>query len=381
VKRNKNLDALRAVAVLMVLGAHFEINWLWKRVGWLGVDLFFVLSGYLVSGLLFNEFKTYGKIRVANFFARRGLKIYPAFYTLMLCTILWQIFMVHELPLKNLAAELFFFQNYVYGLLWHTWSLAVEEHFYLVLPISLLVMIKRGQAKRAEPFAVIPTLFVVVASLALIGRIIYFWVAPDSPQITRATHLRLDSLAFGVLLSYYSNFRKDDFNRLLNSRLLPIVSTICMVACLILIVLDATGAVVTIGLTLGYLGFGGLMLIGLREKSDAGTTLIGKLVGILAAIGFYSYSIYLWHMAMKDYGLRATRFVVKHLNISFISSVYSRIEWLVFVVGCVILGIIMAKLVEVPALKLRDRVFPSRSKVTPVTPYVAAETSRSVASV
>src|SRR5438876_4889931 len=93
------LDALRAIAVLLVLGHHMpacprDLNYplalfteQWKQCGWAGVDLFFVLSGFLVSGLLFREYQKYGTIKLPRFLARRGLKIYPAFYVLLLTTI------------------------------------------------------------------------------------------------------------------------------------------------------------------------------------------------------------------------------------------------------------------------------------------------------
>jgi peptidoglycan/LPS O-acetylase OafA/YrhL len=61
-RRNTNLDALRALAILMVIGRHFDYSTYWTRVGWAGVDLFFVLSGFLVSGLLFTDSKERGRI-------------------------------------------------------------------------------------------------------------------------------------------------------------------------------------------------------------------------------------------------------------------------------------------------------------------------------
>src|SRR4051794_29454248 len=85
--RNMNLDVLRGVAILLVLGRHFDYFPLWTRVGWAGVDLFFVLSGFLISGLLFEEWKRTGSINIKRFYIRRALKLYPAFYALLLVTI------------------------------------------------------------------------------------------------------------------------------------------------------------------------------------------------------------------------------------------------------------------------------------------------------
>src|SRR4051794_7562171 len=99
--RLASLDVLRAVAIFLVLGRHMPpftsssasapmLTFLhaWECGGWIGVDLFFVLSGFLVAGLLFREHQLFGTIRYGHFLARRGLKIYPAFYV-MLGAVVW----------------------------------------------------------------------------------------------------------------------------------------------------------------------------------------------------------------------------------------------------------------------------------------------------
>ena len=83
--RIKGLDLLRGIAILLVLFRHCDIeNNILHHFGWLGVDLFFVLSGFLVSGLLFNEYKKIGKVKIGRFLIRRGFKIYPPFYFFVL---------------------------------------------------------------------------------------------------------------------------------------------------------------------------------------------------------------------------------------------------------------------------------------------------------
>src|SRR5258708_988951 len=92
-RRNLQLDCLRGVAILMVIMCHSVLfrlpYWDWRLVlsGWAGVDLFFVLSGFLISGLLFAEYRRGGTIRFRRFAIRRALKIYPAFYALVLLTV------------------------------------------------------------------------------------------------------------------------------------------------------------------------------------------------------------------------------------------------------------------------------------------------------
>ena len=122
------------------------------RHGWIGVDLFFVLSGFLISGLLFNEYKTCSSISFKRFFIRRGLKIYPAFYLFLFLTGLVYYLVFHVLSSRtHYLAEFFFVQNYWHGVWDHTWSLAVEEHFYILLPTVLLFLVRRSPEQR-NPF-------------------------------------------------------------------------------------------------------------------------------------------------------------------------------------------------------------------------------------
>jgi peptidoglycan/LPS O-acetylase OafA/YrhL len=88
--RQKSLDFLRGI-VILVLFRHSNVVEILTQIGWIGVDLFFVLSGFLVSGLLFKEYITYGSINAKLFFIRRGLKIYPLFYFAILLTVAFNL--------------------------------------------------------------------------------------------------------------------------------------------------------------------------------------------------------------------------------------------------------------------------------------------------
>lgn len=131
--RLRELDFLRGIAIILVLIRHSYINRFLVNMGWIGVDLFFVLSGYLVSGLLFKEYKRFGEINIKLFLIRRGLKIYPIFYITAIPYIFIKI-LSNKFSLSHLLGDLFFLQNYVsnLGYLYPAgWSLAIEEHFYL----------------------------------------------------------------------------------------------------------------------------------------------------------------------------------------------------------------------------------------------------------
>ena len=150
--RNQNLDLLRTVAVTMVIIGHLPdapresfqlVRWVadwFRRYGSLGVDLFFVLSGFLVSGLLFREYLAKGRADVRRFLIRRGFKIYPAFYVYAVLTVVLRIRMGDSLTLRQVLSELLFVQNYGAHVWSHTWSLAVEEHFYLLLAALIAIL-------------------------------------------------------------------------------------------------------------------------------------------------------------------------------------------------------------------------------------------------
>ena len=143
--RIKNLDFLRAVAITGVLFQHS--SWVNRvtQTGWIGVDLFFVLSGFLVSTLLFNEIKKNGSVNSKLFLIRRGFKIYPAFYFFLFSTLLYKYFFNHEVfGATRIVSEIFFLQSYLPDIWLHSWSLAIEEHFYIFIAILLWWLVKTG---------------------------------------------------------------------------------------------------------------------------------------------------------------------------------------------------------------------------------------------
>src|SRR5690349_6303271 len=135
--RSSTLDILRAVAILLVFGQHSVELPLVPAMGWVGVDLFFVLSGFLVSGLLFREYQQTRQIRSGRFLLRRGFKIYPQFYLMIGLTALIARWDGHPVSGRQITAEALFVQNYFQGFWIHSWSLAIEEHFYILLAIGI----------------------------------------------------------------------------------------------------------------------------------------------------------------------------------------------------------------------------------------------------
>lgn len=340
--RNINLDTLRGIAILLVLGRHLQYFPLWTKTGWAGVDLFFVLSGFLISSLLFQEWKARGGIDFRRFYIRRAFKIYPAFYLLLLTTVLINLarpgIPSHPVTWKAMLAEASFVQNYFPGVWPHTWSLAVEEHFYIALPIVLWLLYRRRRA-HADPFRALPSIFMTVATIEIVLRIATTWhltTAATELRYMAPSHLRIDALLFGVLLSYYRHFQPEKFDQLR----MGIASLMLIVVTMILLALVPLNNLImhTVGFTLVYFGFGLLLVRTIDARPHKYAAL---LTAPLAKIGYYSYSIYLWHGWVCRLLPRTT---------------------LIGLLGCilaaVLLGALMGKVIEYPALALRDRLFP-----------------------
>ena len=346
------LDALRGLAVLLVLGRHLPspdaLGWLgrtWARGGWVGVDLFFVLSGFLVAGLVFEEHRRTGEIAVGRFLARRALRIYPAFYALLAATVAAGL-IVEPARIRADAAlcEALFVQNYGPHLWNPTWSLAVEEHFYLLLALGVAAQMARRPRAR-DPFMAMPAVItvVVVASLAL--RIATLGAPPYSPKQVAVTHLRLDALSIGVLCAYLKHYQAARWRRLCRRELLPL-------GALLLVPpfawpLETTTGMVTWGLSSSALG-AVLLLCGSHAAARSGHG-----ARTLAWLGRRSYSIYLWHMPVVYFALPALGIATDHAAGA-----------LFCLASSVALGSVLERVVEAPFLYLRERWVP-RSVTAP----------------
>ena len=157
------LDGLRALAVVAVLLYHGDVKWM--PGGFLGVDVFFVISGYLITSLLLGDWREHNKIRFARFYLRRARRLLPALFLMMGVVALYALLFlpdtVGELRGQSVAALLYvenwylIFHDVSYfvavgrpGLLNHVWSLAVEEQFYLLWPIIFAFLLARWGRQR-----------------------------------------------------------------------------------------------------------------------------------------------------------------------------------------------------------------------------------------
>ena len=353
------LDILRFVAICLVILHHapaftsqgtFErILQIGARGGWTGVDLFFVLSGFLVSGLLFKEYKRTGTVRLIRFLLRRGWRIYPPFWAMILFSILlvdcglWDQFYLH-----SFAGEILFLQNYLGGMWGPTWSLAVEEHFYFFLAGVIFLMLQLNQTQKGLAFANVPALFLWVAFICLSARVVAGFLLHQNPvTIVHQSQYRMDSLMFGVLISWWWSFKTEyslrEWLRLRSGTLIGI-GTLCFIPAF---VWDSHAVVClpVLGVISFYIG-GGLLVVGMISQNHFAPPLKW-----LATLGAYSYSVYLWNGIVYELLLPALMqagMVKWGPGLTF--ATYFALSWIV--------GIATAKVVEIPSLKWRDRLLP-----------------------
>jgi peptidoglycan/LPS O-acetylase OafA/YrhL len=350
--------------VVLVILHHWGFSWpdhalarFFARTGWFGVDLFFVLSGFLVSGLILREHATRGSFEPWRFLARRGFKIYPAFYVFIAVSVAlagWLGIAENGDVATRLLAELTFTQNYADGLWTHTWSLAIEEHFYLLLAFVGALAIRRGyldgSLRRAGLFlagACVLVLAVRFISGPLLGG---NWASIYTP-----THLRIDGLLIGVAISCVWHRHREHVVEVVRRRrvVLAVVASVLLAP----VVLGRPSPLLhTFGFTSIGLGFGMILLLVLSHERDSSRP---TALRPLAFIGRYSYTTYLWHpfvFVVTDRLLERSAFA---------NAVYLRLA--IDVTAAFVVGIVLAHLVEIPALAVRNRLLPTSSEPATVT--------------
>jgi peptidoglycan/LPS O-acetylase OafA/YrhL len=321
------LNGLRAIAITLVFFAHAclfipEINPVAKivraymSIGWIGVDLFFVVSGFLITGILLDT-KT-AENYFSGFYARRVLRIFPLYYAVLTFVLLGAALLQNEgaSAVLPLPADRWVYYCYLsnWVALWkgswgpnylgHFWSLAVEEQFYFVWPLLVWLL----------PTRWVPRLAAALAAVAVVTRLV--WLAHTGPQveIALATICRMDSLFIGAICA--SVFRNADLMQRLN-KLLPLGASLGIGGFLLgfsamvffpaqadkLLYGSSGGASLedsTLlfseagGLTLLACGFGALVLWAAR----GGNSVFHRVLcaAPLNRVGTYSYGIYVFHV-------------------------------------------------------------------------------------
>jgi len=288
-----DIDGLRAVAVLAVVAYHGGLDLVGG--GFVGVDVFFVISGYLITGILYREIEA-GKFSLWRFYERRVRRILPAFLVVVLAMMAAGWFLLLPSEYESLsksaiasalsAANLHLYYSVDYfgadshsQPLLHMWSLAVEEQFYVVFPLLLLVL-HRVARRVLRPVLV----GLALASLAAAA----FWVVRDPSAAFYQPHLRAWELMTGGLLAV---FRWTPPSRLLFRNLLACAGLAGILGSVLL--LDSTGSFP--GLTALPACLGTALIVAAASSERSNVVSWGLSMPPVRFVGLISYSLYLWH--------------------------------------------------------------------------------------
>ena len=327
------LDGLRAVAVTWVIAYHYGLPL--GRLGSLGVDMFFVLSGFLISSLLAAEWLSTGGISLCRFYLRRALRLLPA---------LWLMLLVFGplLPPGNAVAATAFASNWAFILGWlpadgiftHLWSLSIEGQFYCFWPVALMVLLRLHRPR----MAVAATLSLAVLS-ALWRAALWHW-GGDWVRVDYGTDTRMDGLLLGSALGLAVQLDLAPSAREIG-RALTLLSAAAFLLVAALLVMPPLSQTIMGCLVIPLVNVATAVMIARVAIYPAG--LLRQILsrGPLVWIGGISYALYLWHFpigALVDVMVPTT----DHLALATLK---------------VVLSVAMAGLshryVESPALRLR----------------------------
>ncbi len=313
------LDGLRALAVIAVLLYHADLKWI--PGGFLGVEVFFVISGYLITSLLLAEWRQRGRVDLKSFWLRRARRLLPALYLLLVGTLAFAVvFLPGEVAsLRNDALAAFAYvtnwyqilghQSYFQSvgrpsLLKHLWSLAVEEQFYLLWPLLFTVGMSAGAARWRQHRMLVFIIAGAVASALLMA----FLYKPDvdPSRIYYGTDTRASGLLIGAALAFLWEpgrfYTREAIRRALQggSRwILPLLFDVAGLGALSVLVWFCLkinefqpflykGGFACVGLTTAI-----LIMVIVHPRTHLGGAVMGQRA--LRWIGVRSYGIYLWH--------------------------------------------------------------------------------------
>lgn len=306
-----SVDSLRALAVLAVIIYHVDVNYL--PGGFLGVDLFFVLSGYLISSLIIKEYRKTGSLNLYNFYIRRASRLLPAVYFMITVGLVVMV-LFNEVLLRKSHLDAIF--GYIYSSNWwyifhkldyfdsfgaqspfkHLWSLAIEEQFYMIFPL-LFLLVNRKKKSKDGTYKLNKNFLYVVLGLILVSLIAHILLF-DINNISRiyfGTDTRAFSLLVGVVGAILYPMER------LHTKVTPQQNIIYSVNSLVSIATLITVMVYTSEYNT-WLYRGGFLLVAILGliviiSSGKQHTLMSKLLSFkpVVFIGKISYSLYLWH--------------------------------------------------------------------------------------
>ncbi len=301
----RSLDGLRGIAVLAVIAYH--LNFTWAPGGLLGVTIFFVLSGYLITNLLLIEYEKNNKINLKNFWIRRARRLLPGMITVLFFITAWATLFAQPF-LDRLRGDFFpallYYSNWWYifqdlsyfetmstpSLLTHFWSLAIEEQFYIIWPLLLVAAFHFRMNKKQ-----VVNLTLLLSLLSALLMAFFYSPTADPSRVYYGTDTRAFSLLIGATLAFiWPSHKMSKTIPTFLRHTIDVIGTVCLIAILIMI-----------GYINHYDSFlyrGGMFLISILTALLL-TVLIHPASKLSKAmtfkpltwVGERSYSIYLWH--------------------------------------------------------------------------------------
>jgi peptidoglycan/LPS O-acetylase OafA/YrhL len=347
--RIPSLDGLRAISISMVLASHgaMSISALANRPllsytifnGNRGVSVFFVISGFLITSLLLKEEQVTGKISIRDFYIRRVFRILPPFWVfLAVVALLWELGTI-ETSWASLGIAFAFLRDFVRGDWWtgHSWSLSIEEQFYLLWPAALVLLGRRKSLWTALGLIVAAPAIRVLSHVLITGKL--------GPIENFMFHMRVDSLMFGCALAMV--YKTQSFARIAE-RILKWPGMLAALGFFLFV----SGYLnyrfqgyymLPFGYTLESIAITYLLIYFVTKTASVGARLLNT--KLLVHVGLISYSLYLWQQLFLTPPLEAPN------------------RWSASILGTFPFNLLAAflaaelswQLVEKPALKLRSR--------------------------
>lgn len=362
------LDHLRAAAIILVLMYHYRAfkhpQWIDDigRFGWTGVDLFFVLSGFLISGQLFKEIERKGRFSLKIFYIKRFFRIIPAYFFTLFLYFAFPFFRERE-ALSPLWKFVTFTQNYGLdvidrGTFSHAWSLCIEEQFYLFLPLLLLILAK------TRLFKYLPVLLIGVITFSLMVRIV-MWnqyiipVQPDSLDFWRLwymkiyypTHTRLDGLGMGVLIGYLMQYSSGFKRKIHHHGNLIFISGLVLLGVSLWVCNEQTSERASVfGFTLVALSYGLIVLSAVSESCF----LYRSKSYITAQLAALSYAIYLSHKGI----IHMTQVALDKFTVQ----TADNICLILCLLACITAAVLYSILIEKPFSGIKTRILKGKEK-------------------
>jgi peptidoglycan/LPS O-acetylase OafA/YrhL len=333
------MDFLRAIAIMLVLLAHAILSYgapsylAPLQLGGIGVDLFFVLSGWLLGGALIRESNKEGTINIKRFWMRRWMRTFPAYYAVLIFSVAQRLITKDNVPFPT---EYFIFtQNYHFPLEFFSisWSLAVEEQFYLIIaPLMAFLATKKNKYSTIILLALLLTPFIF--------RELNLYSSP------KETHVRIDGCVFGVLLAHIYYTYPAAWKKVASkSVFISTIATIAFVFFFVARYFPEWGVQDPNKLLLAFI-FGSWVLLANSSNQWSERLYVPGAYYIATR----SYSIYLLHPEVLS--------LMKRIPIELPFIIY----FVITIIGSLIVAEFLYRLVEKPFMDYRDRWSVSRIK-------------------